>query len=98
MAATIVISDTGVGLDKDTQSRMFEPFWSTKSDRVAGPTAATGLGLTIAHGLAQVIGATITVASEPNKGSSFTVTVPRPEGPTAKKKFQFSLAVMWTNG
>ena len=39
MAATIVITDTGVGLDKDTQSRMFEPFWSTKSDRVAGSTA-----------------------------------------------------------
>jgi len=37
-----------------------------------------GIGLAIAHGLTQVIGATITVASEPNKGSSFTVTVPRP--------------------
>jgi len=37
-----------------------------------------GIGLAIAHGLAQVIGATITVVSEPNKGSSFTVTVPRP--------------------
>ena len=77
-AATIAISDTGVGLDKDTQSRIFEPFWSTKSDRVSGPTGATGLGLAIAHGLAQVIGATITVVSELNKGSSFTVTVPRP--------------------
>jgi len=76
-AAVIVVSDTGCGLDKDTQSRIFEPFWSTKSDRLAGSTGATGLGLAIAHGLAQVIGATITVASEPNKGSSFTVTVPR---------------------
>ena len=77
-AAVIVISDTGVGLDKDAQSRIFEPFWSTKSNRVAGSTGATGLGLAIAHGLAQVIGATITVASEPNKGSTFTVTIPHP--------------------
>jgi signal transduction histidine kinase len=76
-ATAISISDTGVGLDKETQSRIFEPFWSTKSDRLTGSTAATGLGLAIAHGLAQVIGATITVASEPNKGSRFTVTVPR---------------------
>jgi signal transduction histidine kinase len=37
-----------------------------------------GIGLAIAHGLAQVIGATITVASEPNKGSSFSATVPSP--------------------
>jgi signal transduction histidine kinase len=37
-----------------------------------------GTGLAIAHGLAQVIGAIITVASEPNTGSSFTVTVPNP--------------------
>ena len=37
-----------------------------------------GIGLAIAHGLAQVIGATITVTSELNKGSSFTVTAPSP--------------------
>jgi PAS domain S-box-containing protein len=76
-AVVIAISDTGHGLDKDTQSRIFEPFWSTKGDRALGSTA-TGMGLAIAHGLAQVIGATITVASELNKGSTFTVTIPHP--------------------
>lgn len=76
-AVIIAISDTGVGLDKDAQSRIFEPFWSTKGDRALGSTA-TGMGLAIAHGLAQVIGATITVVSELNKGSTFTVTIPHP--------------------
>lgn len=74
-AVIIAISDTGVGLDKEAQSRIFEPFWSTKGDRTLGATA-TGMGLAIAHGLAQVIGATITVASDVNKGSTFTVTLP----------------------
>lgn len=76
-AVVIAVSDTGRGLDQDAQSRIFEPFWSTKGDRALGSTA-TGMGLAIAHGLAQVIGATITVASEINKGSTFTVTLPHP--------------------
>lgn len=81
--AVIAISDTGHGLDKDTQSRIFEPFWSTKDDRAQG-TTATGMGLAIAHGLAQVIGATITVTSELDKGTNFTVTIPQPaEGAAA---------------
>jgi len=51
-----------------------------------------GIGLAIAHGLAPVIGATIAVASEPNKGSSFTVTVPRPtEDAAARNQALFCL-------
>ncbi len=74
-ASRITISDTGVGMDPEAQSHLFEPFWSTKGDRVLG-SSAMGMGLAIAHGLAQVIGAAITVASQPGKGSSFTVTIP----------------------
>jgi len=44
-----------------------------------------GIGLAIAHGLAQVIGATITIASELNKESSFTVTVPSPSDGVAPR-------------
>lgn len=73
-SAVIAISDTGRGLDKETQSRIFEPFWSTKGDRGLGSTA-TGMGLAIAHGLAQVLGATITVSSEVDRGSTFTVII-----------------------
>lgn len=73
----IVVSDTGRGLSKEELPRIFEPFWTTKQADIAGTGAFSGLGLAVAHGLAQVIGATVTVTSEPGKGSSLTVTVPR---------------------
>ncbi len=73
----IGVSDTGRGLSKDELPRIFEPFWTTKQPDIAGVGALSGLGLAIAHGLAQVIGATITATSELGKGSSFTVSVPR---------------------
>lgn len=73
------ISDTGCGLDENTRARIFEPFWSTKTDPQSDPGAAVGLGLAIAHGLAHVIGGSIEVESAPGLGSCFTVTVPHPE-------------------
>jgi len=73
------ISDTGCGLDAETRTRIFEPFWSTKSKRAKESGEGTGLGLAIAHGLVQMIGGSISVASEPNQGSCFTVRFPRPE-------------------
>ncbi len=73
----VCISDTGCGLDEQTQSRIFEPFWTTKST-LGSPTAtATGLGLAIAHGLAQMLGGSISVTSAPGKGSSFRVVFPK---------------------
>ncbi len=75
----IEIADTGVGLDEATKSRLFEPFFTTKGALGAGPGHAAGLGLAIAHGLATMIGAKITVASESHRGTCFTVTLPRIE-------------------
>lgn len=75
-APVVRIIDTGVGLDEQTKSRMFEPFWSTKGELTAGAGKATGLGLAVAHGLTQRLGGTITVDSEPDKGSTFTITIP----------------------
>ena len=75
-----VISDTGVGLDESVISRIFEPFWTTKARVSATADAATGLGLAIAHGIVQVMGGSIKVESEPKRGSSFTVSIPRPRG------------------
>ena len=72
------ISDTGCGLDAQARSRIFEPFWSTKSKRATESGEGTGLGLAIAHGLMQMIGGSISVSSEPNQGSCFTVRFPRP--------------------
>ena len=70
------IIDTGVGLDEQTKSRIFEPFWTTKGELAAGAGKATGLGLAVAHGLIQRMGGTIHVSSQPDKGSCFTVTFP----------------------
>lgn len=75
--ATITIRDTGVGIDEAAKARIFEPFWTTKGG-IGKPAGATGMGLAVAHGLAKVIGATITFESAPGKGTSFAITVPRP--------------------
>lgn len=74
----ILIRDTGRGLDEAAKTRIFEPFWTTKSDSLAArPGVAAGLGLAIAHGLVHMLGGTITVTSELGKGSCFRVTFPR---------------------
>ncbi len=74
------ISDTGCGFDESARSHIFEPFWSTKGARTATSGEVIGLGLTVAHGLVKVIGGRISVISEPGKGSSFKVYIPRAPG------------------
>jgi two-component system cell cycle sensor histidine kinase/response regulator CckA len=66
------ISDTGVGMDSRTLSRLFEPFYTTKE-----PGRGTGLGLAVCLGIVQQAGGRITAASEPERGSTFSVLLPR---------------------
>ncbi len=74
--AVFRVTDTGVGLKPEDQSRIFEPFWSTKGVLSEGAGRATGMGLAIAHGLSHMIGGSISVRSQPLKETCFTVVVP----------------------
>jgi two-component system, NtrC family, sensor kinase len=69
---TLAVQDSGIGMDDATLSRIFEPFYSSKSD-------GTGLGLSVTYGIVQGYGGEIHVESKPSKGSRFCIWLPRSE-------------------
>jgi PAS domain S-box-containing protein len=68
----IAVTDTGCGFEDDEATKIFNPFYSRKA-------RGTGLGLTIAHRIVRMHGGTISVASTPDRGSTFRIWLPGAE-------------------
>ncbi len=71
----IKIIDSGIGIDKKYHKKIFKKFYQVENDKTQQETS-TGLGLTIAKEFIKLHKGDITIESEPNKGSTFTITIP----------------------
>jgi two-component system NtrC family sensor kinase len=67
----VEVEDTGVGIPRDDQSKIFDPFYTTKQ-----PGRGTGLGLSICYGIVEAHGGRIEVDSIPGRGATFRVYLP----------------------
>ena len=73
---TIAVTDTGIGMTPEQMGKLFQEF-SQASSATASKYGGTGLGLAISKRFCQMMGGDITVESEPGRGSTFTIRLPR---------------------
>ncbi|HLY27058.1 MAG TPA: HAMP domain-containing sensor histidine kinase, partial [Aggregatilineales bacterium] len=74
----LAIKDSGPGIPAPIAPHVYEPFWKGETPGTTVPTSGSGLGLTVAHSLAKLMGGTITLKDTSAQGTEFVLTIPLP--------------------